>query len=238
MYSFDSRVRYSEVDFEQKITLSSILDYFQDCSTFHSEDIGIGLDYLKERNAAWILSSWQVGVTRYPKYGERIKISTWAYDCKGFYGYRNFTIQDESETIVAYANSLWVFMDVEKQRPCRIFPEVIETYQYEPQLSMECESRKIKVPVELTQEKPFDVQRFHIDTNMHVNNEKYVLMAQEYLPSGFQIEQMRAEYKKSAVFGDRIYPGVCQLDGRILVVLAEEQGKPYAVIEFKGKENV
>ena len=49
IYQFDSRVRYSEVDENRRITLLSILNYFQDCSSFHSEKIGFGIDYLKEK---------------------------------------------------------------------------------------------------------------------------------------------------------------------------------------------
>ena len=44
IYQFDSRVRYSEVDENRRITLLSILNYFQDCSSFHSEKIGFADD--------------------------------------------------------------------------------------------------------------------------------------------------------------------------------------------------
>ena len=42
MYTFDSRIRYSETDSEGKLTMASIINYFQDCSTFQSEDLGLG----------------------------------------------------------------------------------------------------------------------------------------------------------------------------------------------------
>ena len=45
MYSFNSRVRYSEVNKDGRLKLVSLLDYFQDCSTFHSEDAGMGTEY-------------------------------------------------------------------------------------------------------------------------------------------------------------------------------------------------
>ena len=47
MYQMDARVRYSEVDETHRIKLESVLDYFQDCCTFHSEDVGGGLEFLK-----------------------------------------------------------------------------------------------------------------------------------------------------------------------------------------------
>lgn len=42
MYGYDSRVRLSEVDQDRRMTLNAILNSFQDCSSFHSEDPGSG----------------------------------------------------------------------------------------------------------------------------------------------------------------------------------------------------
>ena len=50
MYTFDSRVRYSETGEEGLLSLPAIVDYFQDVSTFQSEDLGIGIDFLKEKD--------------------------------------------------------------------------------------------------------------------------------------------------------------------------------------------
>jgi medium-chain acyl-[acyl-carrier-protein] hydrolase len=52
MYSFNSRVRYSEVNSEKELTLPSLLDYLQDCCTFQSEDLEIGVDYLAKEQVA------------------------------------------------------------------------------------------------------------------------------------------------------------------------------------------
>ena len=61
MYSFDSRVRYSEVDEDRKLSLTGVINYMQDCSTFQSEDLNMGIDYLTEKHRAWLLSSWHCG---------------------------------------------------------------------------------------------------------------------------------------------------------------------------------
>ena len=60
MYTFDSRIRYSETDSEGKLTMASLINYFQDCSTFQSEDLGVGLEYFRENHMVWVLSSWQI----------------------------------------------------------------------------------------------------------------------------------------------------------------------------------
>ncbi len=232
MYSFKSRVRFSEVDADQNMMLTSILDYFQDCAVFHGQNAGLDIDELNRMGYAWILSSWQVIVDRYPKFGEEITISTWAYDFKDFYGYRNLKIEDANGEVVAYANSIWIFMDIQKGRPSRL-PERVQTaYGFDPQLPMDTAPRKIALPKEMEAAASFPVHKFHIDAYQHVNNEKYVLMAQEYLPTDFIVHQMRVEYRKSAVYGDIIYPFIQREDGKILISLADEKGKAYAVVEF------
>ena len=48
MYTFESRVRFSEADHTELLTLPGLVNYFQDCSTFQSEDIGYGVESLKK----------------------------------------------------------------------------------------------------------------------------------------------------------------------------------------------
>lgn len=233
MYSFESRIRYSEVDLGQQITLSAIVDYFQDCSSFQSEDLNVGVDFLKEKQEAWILSSWQIEIKRYPMFGEKVIISTWPYGMKGFYGYRNYTIDDEKGEHLAVANSIWVMMDLKNARPKKVPQEFIDAYKMSPQLPMETVSRKISLPEGMTAQTSFPVHKYHIDTNQHVNNGKYISMAQEYLPKEFKVGKMRAEYRKAAVYGDIIYPFTIQQGGKMFVNLADEEGKPYAIAEFE-----
>ena len=44
MYTFDSRIRYSETDETGALSLLGVINYMQDCSTFQSEDIGLGAE--------------------------------------------------------------------------------------------------------------------------------------------------------------------------------------------------
>ena len=85
-YSFKGRVRYSEIGEDGCLTLPGIQNYYQDCCTFQSEEIGQGMEVLEERQRAWVLSSWQIVVNRYPGLGETIVASTAPYGFKGFPG--------------------------------------------------------------------------------------------------------------------------------------------------------
>lgn len=237
MYQFQSRVRFSEVNSERKLHLSALLDYLQDCCTFQSEDLGVGVDYLAENHAAWVLSSWQIRICRYPQMGEKITVSTWPYDFKGFYGYRNFKVEDGEGELLAYANSLWVFMDLKRMHPARITDQMVKAYlpEMEQEMGDGWDDRKIAVPEGGVRKEPVCVQRFHIDTNHHVNNGKYIQAAEEFLPAGFDVRELRAEYKKAAVLGDIFYPVVTAKEDQVTVTLADCEGKAYAVVQFRGQ---
>lgn len=241
MYKFSSRIRYSEVDSKGILSLESLLDYFQDCSTFHSEDVGVGLGYLKERHLAWVLSAWQIVVDRYPRLCEEVRIGTAPYDFKGFFGYRNFLMETEDGERLACANTLWTLMDMEKMCPARLTKELTEAYRIEDRLPMDYAPRKIALPAEGgTEKEPLEVGRRHLDTNNHVNNGQYIRMAREYLPTEYVgeslnlfLRQMRAEYKKQAYLGDKIYPVVYENGEIAAVSLNDREGQPYCIVEFE-----
>lgn len=233
MYSFNSRIRYSEVDREGKITLNAILDYFQDCSSFHSEELGVGIAFLCENEMAWVLSYWQVEINRYPQYGEAVKINTWPYQFKGFFGFRNFTMEDSQGKAAAYANSVWTLLDLKTKRPVRVPDAIASVYELSKPLLMDSDSRKVSVPLNGKKQAPFPIHKYHIDTNQHVNNSRYIGMAQEYLSEEFKVLKMRAEYRKAAVYGDIIYPIVSEQGGKVIVNLADGDGKPYAIVELE-----
>lgn len=237
MYYFDSRVRYSEVDCEQNLTCTALLNYFQDCCTFQSEDLGIGLDFLEKKHEAWVLISWQVVFLHKPRLGEHIRVNTWPYDFGGFYGYRNFTMKDEQGKVVAYANSVWAYIDTISGKPVKLAQELLEAYHKEPAYDMEYADRKIRMPKETESADTFEIHTSQLDTNYHVNNEKYIEMAQEYLPKDFEIGQIRVEYKKSAVLGDVVHPYIYrnETESLIMVALSDDKAKPFAIVEFSKK---
>lgn len=231
-YQFESRVRYSEVDKEQNMTLNAVINYFQDCSTFHSEAVGLGIDHLAKKHSAWVLSSWQILIRKLPKFADKIIIQTWPYDFKGFYGSRNFTLLSSDGTPLVLANSLWVYVDTDKGHPVRIPAEERAGYILEEKLDMEYASRKIAVSEESVEMSPCSVLKYQLDTNNHVNNGQYVLMASEFLPDDFHVRQVRAEYKRAAVLHDIILPKVHREERSCTVALCDEKGLPYAIVAF------
>lgn len=238
MYTFNSRIRYSETDSQGKLTMLALINYFQDCSTFHSEDVGLGIQYLRDRHLVWVLSSWQIVVERYPLLGEEVTVGTQPYDMKSFIGCRNFWMTDAEGNYVAKANSLWSLLDTQKARPSAVTEEMVRGYGMGEKLDMEYAPRKIAIPQGGGAGEPITVKSHHIDTNHHVNNGQFVNMAMDLLPEGFVIRQLRAEYKKQAFLNDILIPYVAADDGKVTVALTDRANAPYVTVEFSANEAV
>lgn len=234
-YRFEDRIRYSEIGEDKCLTLPAILDYFQDCCTFQSEEIGQGVEVVEKRKRAWVLASWQVVIDRYPSFGERIAAITMPYAFKGFKGMRNFVLESEEGERLAYANSCWINIDTDTGVPVRLTEEDCRGYVLDAPLEMERASRKIQLPEEMEEREAFTVQKHNLDTHHHVNNCQYIRLASDYLPKNFQIHQMRAEYKKQAVLGNVFYPKVHTEPGKVVVALETNEGESYAIVEFLEK---
>lgn len=234
MYCYQSRIRYSELDVTGHLRLESLLDYFQDCSTFQSEDIGLGINYLKERHMVWVMSSWQIVADRFPELGERITVGTSPYEFKGFIGYRNFLMTDENGKWLAHANSIWSLLDTETGKPVRPSREILEGYVLEPKLDMDYAPRRIDQPELLKAGEKIQIKRHHLDTNYHVNNGQFVRIAIDSLGQENRVKQLRAEYKKQVMLGDVLIPYIGKTnEDQHVVVLKDQSDGICCIVELQ-----
>lgn len=232
MYTFTSRVRFSETDEDGRLSLGAIMNYLQDCSVFHSQDVHAGSEQMRARDRVWLLNSWQIVILDRPKCCETIEIGTRPYGFKGTFGMRNFRIRRTDGSDCVLANSNWFLMQPSVMRPVRVTEEDKKPYTLGEPLKMNYADRKIAVPGDGTEMEPVPVLPEHLDSNHHVNNTQYVLMARRYLPNDFLFSQVRAEYRYQAFLGDRIIPVVTIQDSKGIVQLKKDEKTAYAVIEF------
>ena len=236
-FEFTTHVRYSEVDEGGRITLPAIIDLFQDCSTFQSESLGVGMAWLKEHRRGWFLTHWRIVVDRRPGTYENVTVGTFATSFRGITADRNFYLRDEAGELVVRALSTWAFVDIDTGRPTRPGPEHVEPYGLHDPLAMPDAPRKIARPDAFAPGEAFSIRRHHIDTNGHVNNCEYVRAAIDLLPAADaaraeSARQVRVDYRRAAVFGDAVHPQIAIEPGRIVVDLNDEEGSPFATIEF------
>lgn len=208
MYSFESKVRYSETNETGRLSVLGLLNYMQDCCTFHSESLGLGVEHIREAGLGWLLAAWDIEIAALPKFNEKIVVNTWPTYFKGIYAGRNFTLDGEDGFRYVRADSLWFMYDASLGRPSR--PVESELAPYDDQMGEPLEmsplQRKLAVDGTGVPADPITVTRAHLDTNHHVNNAQYVEMALGALPEATSVSSLEVQYKKAAVLGDVIVP--------------------------------
>lgn len=233
MYTFETRVRYSEVDDKLTLTLPAVAKYFQDTCIFESENGAVvSMDYLASRKLAWVLNSWQIVVERLPGLNEAIRVYTVPYEFKSFLGYRNFWMEDEAGKCIVKAASVWTLINYEQMKPYKPDEEILSGYRLGEKLDMEYAPRKISVEGEGEIKQEHVIYRTQIDSNHHLNNSEYINLAYAYLPENVRVSQLRAEYKKQAYLGEKIVPVIHTQQDKLQVQLNDVEGASYAVVEF------
>ncbi|MCR5511058.1 MAG: acyl-[acyl-carrier-protein] thioesterase [Lachnospiraceae bacterium] len=234
MFYINKTIAFSEVAPDGMIKITDMTDYFQDVCTFQSDELGVGMDPLRERGFGWVASSWQIVVNRYPRLGEKVRVGTAPYEFKGVMGMRNFVLESPDGELLACANSIWSFVDIANMTLTRIPADISGAYAPEEKIDMEYAPRKIKIPEELAALQPIEVSYHNLDSNDHVNNAQYISMAEDLVESGRRARQIRVEYRASARRGDIIMPYVNEndRDDIITVVLSDRDTNPYVLVEF------
>lgn len=237
-YEFTSRIRYSETDSNGYLSLEALMNYFQDASTFQSEELGIGFGFLTELGLAWVIASWQIEIARFPKLMEEVSIGTFPHKFHGFLAERNFYMKDKDGNMIAKANSLWTLVNLKEMKPA-IPPEgLLDKYVKEPKLEINASSRKITLPEgDGVEEIPSDkliVRSYHLDINNHVNNVQYIRMGMGCVPRDIVYNQVRVEYRKPAFLNAVIVPVTRKLGDVYTVSLQDENGETFVNLEFVG----
>ncbi len=234
MFTLNERIGPSRIDENGRLKLSAALDLLQDCSLLWMTSEPTFYAYLKDNGLGMFLVSRQMDILRLPAFGDSVAVRTSVYDCRSFYGYRNTAIYGEDGSPCVLTWSIGAFVDMATGKIVRLPPEVIESVAFDRKIDMEYLDKKIKVPpVSGRNLSPVPVRRCDIDFYGHMNNAKYVEAAMELLPEGYAPRRLRIEYKAPARQGELLHPRVIETeDGNYIVILADAQGNPYAVMEF------
>lgn len=216
------------------MTLTGAMDVIQDCSMLWMESEPFFRDYLAANGLGMFLISRQADFVRLPDYGENITVKTGIFDRNKFFGYRNTVLCGEDGSPCVLTWCIGVFVSMVTGRMASLPQAQIERVTRDPKVDMEYLDKKIIVPkLPGDRLEPLVVRRSDIDLNRHMNNAKYIEAALEYLPENFRVGRLRAEYKRPARLGDRLYPRRIEApSGKRYVLLADTQDSPYAVVEF------
>lgn len=202
------RVRYHEIDKNWKLTLKSILNYFNDVVTLENKNNPQRRKYLQANDLNWLLLKWHIKLNgQQPIFGDTITARTWPHAMDRYYAYRKFDLSFNNEAIVK-ANSLWLLIDSKKKKPVRINSELTNFYKLSgKEKPISFASDNINKSNKYSH-KEFIALDSDIDTNQHVNNVVYIRWILDSLPkitySDYSLNEITISYKKEVLENERV----------------------------------
>ncbi len=232
MYSYQDRIKYSEVDANLDLTYFGLVNYMQNCSCFHSDDVGVGVYYLAPKKLGWFVTSYEIHIKRLPRYSEKVKVCTWPYQVRGMMAHRLYSIETEDGEVLVYADSLWVLMDLDKLKPARFTEEIANAYPVDASLpQFNLDRNKLRLSTALEKVGEFIVTDRYLDTNNHMNNSHYIDVTRYYLPEQ-TFNTININYKKAALLDDKLDVYIGKIEEGYQVVLKKED-EVYTIVEYK-----
>ena len=235
MYEYDIRIGFSKCDINKRFTVTALIDAFQDCSTFQSEDLGVGFDVLEKEHFVWVINYWELQIDALPRLCDHVTVGTFPYSFKSCFGLRNFYLKNAAGDFLVKANSMWTLIDSETARPAKAPDFIHASYEIGEKLDMSYGPRKVMIPEDdaatVIRKEPVQIQLHHLDSNHHMNNGQYVKIAMAQTGDE-PVSHLRIDYRRQAMLGDIICPVVYEKGNERVVALYDDKGNPYSVSQF------
>ena len=197
IYEEHFRIRYSEVDLNNEITPISIMQYFQEIGCLHSNYLGMGIN----PHAAWIIIQWKVKIFSKVNWNDEILIKTWPSGIQGPYCFRDYEMY-KGEELIAIGTSKWVLTDIVEQKILRINDDIAKKFKPVDNHVFKSEFLKMKQNENYENLEKYIVSIKEIDTNQHVNNIKYIEIAEKFYNE--KINYIEVMYKHAGRLGDEL----------------------------------
>ncbi|MPW26506.1 hypothetical protein GC105_11960 [Alkalibaculum sp. M08DMB] len=217
----DYLVHSYEVDNFYNLLPEVLLRYLQDIAMEQSERIGVGLEYIKEHRLNWIITRYHVKVHSYPKYNDKISVTTNAVGFNKVFAYRDFNISNNSGEILITANSQWLLIDGDTQRMLKIGDQFYQAYGIDKNKKIVVPFNKLVTPQKSLIIRSFKSGRSDIDFNGHVNNTRYIAWTLDATPEetlrDYTLCEFDIVFKKEVLLNNEISvtTDIVKLDERL-----------------------
>jgi acyl-ACP thioesterase len=173
------RVRSYETDPNGRLQVPILCKLLQEAATDHAAQLGVAVESLIELGVAWVLNHLRLRVERWPGADAEVVIETWPEAADRLFTERRFEVATSAGESVATASTLWLVMDLERRRPVRLPPIVVDALSRHELGSRPMRPPRLEESKAPDRELEFTVRRSDLDLAGHVNNTSYVEWAVE-----------------------------------------------------------
>jgi medium-chain acyl-[acyl-carrier-protein] hydrolase len=171
-----------DVDRADRLTLAAAFNLCQETAGYHAQEIGVGVEKLRESGLAWVLSRMSLALDERPVWGSRIVIRTWPQGWDRLFALRGYQVLTPEGRVVGRGMSAWVVLNMATLRPQR--PGVIDVPIPETSgLEGLADGARGIAPRDPGGARTLRRAAYSdMDHNGHMNNARYVQWIQDILP--------------------------------------------------------
>lgn len=188
LFSQQKEISYYMCDRHQRITLSMLVNLLLDVSEKHSEELGRGEAYVKEKGLSWIILRYDFDIKGLPRVNETVQIETVATEYNKLFTYRDFYVNDSDGVELIKVTATFALLNQSNRKMARISEELVKPYQAQFSKRIRRLEKPMEVDTDIYNEKQYEVRYFDIDSNHHVNNSHYITWLLDSLGSSFLSE--------------------------------------------------
>lgn len=214
-FEMDAEIGSFQVHPNGKIRLSSVADFFQECSWRHADTAGFG-KALIESGKMWVHSRMDFHCFDLPTWGQKVKVYTAGRGVERLFAYREFMIADENDQILALCMTSYLLLNMETKRLIR--PELfLPCHLFKPSESPEWQAKKVKVDGELIGVEHLKVRYSDLDLNFHVNNTSYIRWVENLVKEKeFKKDNLLINFQAECLFGEEVEIKMFNKEGHII----------------------
>lgn len=229
IYREDFLIPFDMTDVNHHIKLPQLLSYCLFVSGKQAYTLGYSDEQiLADYGLVWIVTDYEVEISRLPKFTETITIETEAISYNKFFCHRHFRIFDEEGTQIMDILTYFALMDAKTRKVSPILSVLAEVFgaafvkkiQRAPKIPALTEASEVSYPVRF----------FDIDMNGHVNNSVYLGWMYEAL--GYDFLSRHIPTKLQLKYSREVTPG-----GHITSRFTQDQLTTYHDISSEGQIN-
>lgn len=192
-YKMDYIMPEGCVDGQGNVYADAVLEMFQKGAGEHAEQMGVGFEQMLQRHLLWVVAHIRYEVCRPIRAGQHVVLTTWPLPATRLGYERNYSVCDTEGNELVRGVSLWVLIDTENRRLAS-GTDVYPKGEYRTDKLFADRIRRLRDFESVGQGVRMIPDESYIDSNGHVNNTKYALMAHRALGelgatiTGFQID--------------------------------------------------
>ncbi len=224
-FTYEFKAGMAELTSDFEVKNMALLRMCEDTAGFHSDTLHDGLSDVMRTGKAWVIVAWYMHVARRPKYGETIRVTTWAREINKVNCIREFELSGK-DGLYAKVSSKWVTIHMAERRIEWITPERIAAYEPEERTLFDT---PVKFRSVLRREydivSEYTVLKKDTDIVGHMHNLHYLDYAMMSLPENRQREydNVMIIYKNEMSAGERFRCGYFVRDGKNTVILSQNE---------------